>query len=69
MHSRQPSIDPDPSDHAVPCATAGSEVVARNTLSPGKIAYLGDEIASHIVAINEAHYGPIGNEIDYTSMQ
>lgn len=59
-----PSIDPDPADGLTPCATPDSEQVALNNLSPEKIAYLGDEIANHIVAINETHYGPIGNEMD-----
>lgn len=63
-----PSIDPDPADEYLPCATPGSEDVALNTLTPATVQLLGDEIASHIVAINETHYGPIGSEFQGTAV-
>lgn len=57
-----PTIDPDPGDNAVPCAT-NSGIVDLNSFTPETINALGDEVANHIVAVDETHFGPIGDHL------
>jgi hypothetical protein len=52
-----PNVDPNPGDTNKPC---GGDV-ADHALSPAKIKALGDELASHVVAVDEEHFGPIGD--------
>jgi hypothetical protein len=55
--SLDPAFDPDPTDEFVPCAdnAAGDYVI-----TPQQVTALGDELAGHIVAVDEAQYGQIG---------
>ena len=51
-----PQIDPNPNDSFKPCA---DNTVESNTITQAQIDTLGDELAGHIVGIDEAHYcGP-----------
>jgi hypothetical protein len=52
-----PNVDPKAGDAYTPCGGA----VADHTLSPAKIKALGDELAGHVVAVDEEHFGPIGD--------
>ena len=55
--SNDPAFDQNPNDEFVPCA---DNDIADYTLTQAQITALGDELASQIVAVNEAHYGEIG---------
>lgn len=54
--SLNPQFDPNPSDAFVPCATTSA---SRYVLTQAQIDYLGQELASHIVAVNVDHFGGI----------
>lgn len=56
VHSLDPAFDHDPEDEFVPCA---SKDPADFALTQAQIDYLGDELANHIVAVNEEHFGPM----------
>jgi hypothetical protein len=56
VHSLDPAFDHDPDDEFVPCASADP---ADYALTQGQIDRLGDELAGQIVAVNEAHFGPM----------
>jgi hypothetical protein len=51
-----PQFDPNPNDGFKPCA---DNAVASHTISQAQINTLGDELAGHIVGVDEAHYMPI----------
>ena len=52
-----PNVDPNPDDEFTPC---GGDV-ADNTMPQDEINALGDELAGHVVAVDEEHFGPIGD--------
>ena len=52
-----PNADPDPTDADTPC---GGDV-ADYTMTQAQLTSLGDELADHILAIDEAHYGEAGD--------
>ena len=52
-----PSADPNPDDTFVPCG--GDAAV--HSLTQEKIDALGDELATHVVPVDEAHFGEIGD--------
>ena len=52
--SLDPAFDPNPDDEFVPCADASA---ADYTLTQAQIDYLGNELSSQIVAVDEEHYG------------
>jgi hypothetical protein len=52
-----PDVDPDGTDKFKPC---GGDV-ADNTMPQDEIDALGDELANHVVAVDESHFGPIGD--------
>src|SRR4051794_32895991 len=52
--SVDPAFDHDPSDDFVPCADASA---ADFTITQAQIDYLGNELSSQVVAVDEAHYG------------
>jgi hypothetical protein len=52
-----PDVDPNTGDDHVPCG--GS--VEDNRLSQAKIDALGTELASHVVKVDETHFGEIGD--------
>ena len=52
-----PNADPDPTDADTPC---GGDV-ADWSVSQEQLTSLGDELANHILAIDEAHYGETGD--------
>lgn len=54
--SLDPAFDHDPDDAFVPCA---EHDVADFTLTQEQIDYLGDLLADQIVAVDEAHFGPM----------
>jgi hypothetical protein len=56
VHSLDPAFDHDPGDEFVPCATADP---ADYVLTQDQIDYLGEQLTSQIVAVNEAHFGPM----------
>ncbi|WP_210481192.1 hypothetical protein [Naasia sp. SYSU D00948] len=54
--SLDPAFDPTPGDEFVPCST---HQAAEYTLTQAQINYLGDELASQVVAVDEEHFGPM----------
>ncbi len=56
VHSLDPSFDHDPADEFVPCADSDP---ADYVLTQAQIDYLGDQLTGQIVAVNEAHFGPM----------
>jgi hypothetical protein len=52
-----PNVDPVPGDAYTPC---GGDL-ADNLMTQASITQLGDELANHVVAIDEAHFGDIGD--------
>ncbi len=56
VHSLDPTFDHNTDDEFVPCATADP---ADYVLTQGQIDYLGAQLTSQIVAVNEAHFGPM----------
>jgi hypothetical protein len=56
VHSLDPAFDHNPGDGFVPCATHDP---ADYVLTQGQIDRLGDQLADQIVAVNEAHFGPM----------
>ncbi|WP_397558303.1 hypothetical protein [Microbacterium alkaliflavum] len=52
--SLDPAFDHAPGDDFTPCADAD---VADFTLTQAEIDYMGDQLASHVVAIDEEHFG------------
>jgi hypothetical protein len=56
VHSLDPAFDHNPGDEFVPCATNS---VSNYRLTQGQINYLGNELTQQIVAVDEAHFGPM----------
>ncbi|MEH0843077.1 hypothetical protein V6U81_11890 [Micromonospora sp. CPCC 205711] len=54
--SLDPQFDHNPADEFTPCATA---TAAQFTLTQAQINYVGDKLASQIVAVDEEHFGPM----------
>jgi hypothetical protein len=57
VDSVNPQFDHNPADAFTPCADNTPE---ENLMTQAQIDALGDELAGQIVAVDEAHYGPIG---------
>jgi hypothetical protein len=55
--SVDPQWDPTPGDEFTPCAT---NTASQHLMTQAQLTYLGNELASKIVAVDEAHYGEIG---------
>jgi hypothetical protein len=60
VDSLDPAFDPNPDDDFVPCADSepGDYLITQE-----QIDALGDELASQIVPVDEAHYGDIGTAV------
>jgi hypothetical protein len=60
VDSLDPAFDQNPNDDFTPCAenTADDYLITQ-----AQINALGNELASHIVAVDEAHYGDIGTAV------
>jgi hypothetical protein len=56
VHSLDPAFDHNPDDEFVPCTSADP---ADYVLTQDQIDYLGDQLKNQIVAVNEAHFGPM----------
>lgn len=56
VDSLDPAFDHDPADEFTPCAERSVDDFA---LSQAQIDYLGDELSSQIVAVDEEHFGPM----------
>lgn len=56
VNSLDPQFDHNPDDDFVPCDTA---TAASFTLTRAQIDYLGNMLASRIVAVDEEHFGPM----------
>ena len=54
--SLDPAFDQNPDDEFVPCADSD---VADFTLTQDQIQYMGDQLSSQIVAVDEEHFGPM----------
>ena len=54
--SLDPAFDHNPGDEFVPCADASA---SEYVLTQAEINYLGSELSSQVVAVDEAHYGPM----------
>jgi hypothetical protein len=54
--SVDPSFDHNTGDAFVPCAT---NTAAQHVMTPAQIQALGDELRDRIVAVDEAHFGPM----------
>jgi hypothetical protein len=52
--SLDPAFDHNPDDEFVPCASTDA---ADFTLTQAEIDYLGDQLAQHVVAVDEEHFG------------
>jgi hypothetical protein len=57
VDSVNPQFDHNPADEFTPCADNTPE---ENLMTQAQIDALGDELANQIVAVDEAHFGPIG---------
>jgi len=57
VDSLDPSFDPNPGDAFEPCP---ENTAAENEITSDQIQALGDELTNQIVAVDEAHFGPIG---------
>ena len=55
-----PAFDPNPDDEFTPCAERSADDYL---ITQAQIDALGDELANHIVAVDEAHYGDIGTAV------
>jgi hypothetical protein len=60
VDSLDPAFDQNPDDEFVPCAENTAEDYL---LTQAQINALGDELANHIVAVDEAHFGDIGTAV------
>jgi hypothetical protein len=58
--SLDPAFDQNPNDDFTPCADASADDYL---ITQEQINTLGDELASHIVAVDEAHYGDVGTAV------
>jgi hypothetical protein len=58
--SLDPAFDQNPNDDFTPCADASADDYL---ITQAQINALGDELASHIVAVDEAHYGDVGTAV------
>jgi Immune inhibitor A peptidase M6 len=58
--SLDPAFDQNPNDEFTPCA---DNVASDYLITQEQINLLGDELANHIVAIDEAHFGDIGTAV------
>ncbi len=56
VHSLDPAFDHNPADEFVPCE---DKLASEFTLTQGQIDYLGDQLRDQIVAVDEAHFGPM----------
>jgi hypothetical protein len=54
VDSLDPAFDHNPGDEFTPCADADP---ADYTITQAQIDYLGDQLSSHIVAVDEEHFG------------
>ena len=57
LNSLDPAFDQNPDDDFTPCADGSADDYL---ITQAQINTLGDELASHIVAVDEAHYGDVG---------
>jgi Immune inhibitor A peptidase M6 len=60
VDSLDPAFDQNPDDEFTPCA---DNVASDYLLTQEQINLLGDELANHIVAVDEAHFGDIGTAV------
>jgi hypothetical protein len=58
--SLDPAFDQNPNDDFTPCA---DNVASDYLITQAQIDQLGDELASHIVAVDEAHFGDVGTAV------
>ena len=58
--SLDPAFDQNPDDEFTPCA---DNLASDYLITQEQINLLGDELANHIVAVDEAHYGDIGTAV------
>ena len=58
--SLDPAFDQNPNDDFTPCADHSA---SDYLITQAQINALGDELASHIVAVDEAHYGDVGTAV------
>ena len=58
IHSLDPAFDPNPDDGFVPCADARASDFA---IRQDQVDYLGNTLANQIVAVDEAHFGLVGD--------
>jgi hypothetical protein len=58
--SLDPAFDPNPGDEFTPCAESSADDYL---ITQEQINTLGDELASHIVAVDEAHFGDVGTAV------
>jgi len=56
VHSMDPAFDHNPDDEFVPCA---DNPASDFLITQAQIDYLGSELESQIVAVDEAHFGPM----------
>ena len=57
VRSMDPTVDWNPADDSTPCADKSA---TDYVLTQAQITYLGSELTNHILAVDEAHYGPVG---------
>jgi hypothetical protein len=60
VDSLDPAFDQNPEDEFTPCA---DNVASDYLITQEQIDLLGDELANHIVAVDEAHFGDIGTAV------
>ena len=60
MTSLDPAFDQNPDDDFTPCAESSADDYL---ITQAQINALGDELANHIVAVDEAHYGDVGTAV------
>jgi hypothetical protein len=60
VDSLDPAFDPNPGDDFVPCSENSA---ADYLLTQEQINLLGDELANHVVPVDEAHFGDVGTAV------
>jgi hypothetical protein len=60
VDSLDPAFDQNPNDDFTPCAESSADDYL---ITQEQINTLGDELASHIVAVDEAHFGDVGTAV------
>ncbi|HEU5000357.1 MAG TPA: hypothetical protein VFT68_15555 [Lapillicoccus sp.] len=60
VRSMDPTVDWNPADDADPCAEKSA---TDYVVTQAQINQLGNELANHILAIDEAHFGPAGEAV------